>query len=156
MTSRGASFYINLILLNAPFRSAVSYTHLDVYKRQLLYREYFSTQVFSWVWRSLIAAVSFSLNTIVVTSFLIFFYAGIIGKKFRNYTQYLFSGWQMRADASIMALIGAEHRLWREEVRISGTNRKQPADERCTESLLRIHPRASHPICMTVLFAAMR
>ena len=54
--------------------------------------------------------------------------------------------WQIRRTASIMALIEAEQQLWREEVKISGTDRKQPVDERCTENLFRIHPRASHQI----------
>ena len=39
-----------------------------------------------------------------------------------------------------MALIEAEQQLWREEVKISGTNRKQPADERCTETYFEYIP----------------
>lgn len=47
----------------------------------------------------------------------------------------------------IIALIEAEHRLWREEVQLSGRYRKLPADERRIGILIRIHPRASHRIC---------
>ena len=52
--------------------------------------------------------------------------------------------WQIIFFVLIIALIEAEHRLWREEVQLSGRYRKLPADERRVDDWLWIHPGASH------------